>query len=168
MIELRKTLQTVKDLFTKEKIEFALIGGFALSAHGVHRATTDIDILVGGKNQDQIIKILLSSGFKLRHQTKEVAQFSGIGNLDIVFANRPLSLEMIQKSKMDSKIGVSVVSAEGLIGLKIQAYKNDPKRKLQDQADIQSLLRTQNMDMKQLKIYADLFNAWEEIQELTK
>lgn len=32
--------------FTREKIDFALIGGFALQAAGVTRITQDIDLLV--------------------------------------------------------------------------------------------------------------------------
>ena len=32
--------------FQKENIDFAIIGGFALQAHGLARATQDIDFLV--------------------------------------------------------------------------------------------------------------------------
>jgi hypothetical protein len=54
-----------------------------------------------------------------------------------------------------------------LIGLKIQAYKNDSSREFQDKADIQFLIKTQadlNWDL--IKSYADLFEEWEVINEI--
>lgn len=45
MFNLRKTLNMATEGFLKESIDFALIGGFALGAHGIHRATKDIDLL---------------------------------------------------------------------------------------------------------------------------
>ncbi len=169
MIQLRKTLELARSLLNTEKIPFALIGGFALAAHGIHRATKDIDLLVDGAYKDKVKQIFINSGFKVLNQSSEVLQLAGPGYLDIVFANRPLSIEMLKKSKSESTLaGVPVVSRESLIGLKVQAYKNDPSRQLQDKADIQALLRQPNIDLTQVKIFADLFNAWSEIQELLK
>lgn len=34
--------------FASAKVEFALVGGFAVAFHGRPRATTDIDLLLGG------------------------------------------------------------------------------------------------------------------------
>lgn len=54
-----------------------------------------------------------------------------------------------------------------LIGLKIQAYKNDPSRELQDKADIQFLFQNnQSLDLIKIEKYAKLFNQWESILEL--
>lgn len=168
MIQLRKTLETARELLSRENIDFALIGGFALGAHGIHRATRDIDILVDGTHAAKVKSLFVSKGFNIFNESQEVIQMDGPGYLDIVFANRPLSLEMLKKAKYGIKLaGVSVVSREALIGLKIQAYKNDPKRELQDKADIQSLLRQGGLDMQQIKVFADLFDAWKEIEDLS-
>jgi hypothetical protein len=167
MIQLRKTLEIARSILVQEQIDFALIGGFALAAHGIHRATKDIDILVDGAKKNEVKKIFLNSGFKVVNESTEVIQFEGPGYLDIVFANRPLSLAMLRKSKDGLQLAsVPVVSCEALIGLKIQAYKNDPSRTLQDKADIQALLKNANLNLTQVKEYADLFNAWDEIMEL--
>ena len=62
---------------------------------------------------------------------------------------------------------VPVVLIEDLIGLKIQAYKNDSKREFQDKADIQSLLdKYPNLNFDKIKEYADLFSEWNFINEL--
>jgi len=56
-----------------------------------------------------------------------------------------------------------------LIGLKIQAYKNDKSREFQDKADIQFLISSlENLDWDQIKKYADLFDEWEVISEIKK
>jgi hypothetical protein len=169
MIQLRKTLEVVRNLFCREKIDFALIGGFALSAHGIHRATKDIDILVDGSRRDDVKKLILGAGFVSYHDTAEILQLEGFGYLDIIFANRPLSLEMLKQCQGGIKLaGVPVVSREGIIGLKIQAFKNDKKRELQDKADIQALLRGSGVNLQEVKKYADLFDAWPEVEALLK
>ena len=168
MINLRKTLEIARTQLESAHISFALIGGFALSAHGIHRATKDIDLLVDGSKKEEIKKKFLSQGFKLSYESEEVLQFHWPGYLDIILANRPLSLEMLKNSSNYKLLDIPVVSPEGIIGLKIQAYKNDPSRKLQDLADIQDLLKIPGVNLNKIKEYADLFNEWIEIERLIK
>ncbi|MCB0391221.1 MAG: hypothetical protein KDD58_08020 [Bdellovibrionales bacterium] len=53
------------------------------------------------------------------------------------------------------------------MGLKIQAYCNDPKREFQDKADILSLLQNNaNIDYNRIKKWADMFNQWSAIEEI--
>lgn len=169
MIHLRQTLELASKLLSENQIDFALIGGFALGAHGIHRATKDIDLLVDGGKKSEVKKILIEGGFKVFYESPELLQLEGVGYLDILFANRPLSLDMLKQSKNEIKFaGIPVVSKEALIGLKIQAFKNDPTRTLQDKADIQLLLKTEGIHLEIVKKYADLFDAWPEIEELLK
>ncbi|MEK6773134.1 MAG: hypothetical protein AABY64_04270 [Bdellovibrionota bacterium] len=168
MINLRKTLTQAHDILEKNNISHALIGGFALATYGLHRATSDVDFLADGAKKNLIKTSLISSGFSLKHESDEVLQFSGPGFLDILLANRPLSLEMLKQAIKNSALGVHVLKAEDIIGLKIQAYKNDPTRELQDKADIQKLLQVPNVDLSLIKKYADLFNEWEIIKQLAE
>ncbi len=167
MVNLRQTLDIASKLLSQHQIDYALIGGFALGVHGVHRATKDIDFLVDGSKKEKVKELLLSAGFKVFYESNELLQLQGIGYLDILFANRPHSLEMLSQSKKGLHfVGVPVVSKEAIIGLKIQAFKNDPQRSLQDKADIQALIKSDNINLAVVKKYADLFNAWPEIEEL--
>lgn len=95
MNNLRKTLVQVSQIFEKNKINHALIGGLALATYGLHRATSDIDFLADGLKKEVIKSILLSAGFSLKHESPEVLQFSGPNFLDILLANRPASIEML-------------------------------------------------------------------------
>lgn len=166
MIDLRKTLLLSHQILQKAKISHALIGGFALAIYGQQRATSDIDLLADGDKKELIKSEFLSSGFQIVHESAEVLQFSGPGFVDILLANRPLSKEMLSRAQINSQLQVSVLDAEDIIGLKIQAYVNDSSREHQDKADIQGLLQLPKIDLVRIKKYADLFNQGEEIEKL--
>lgn len=167
MVSLRRTLQCAHEALNKNNIDHALIGGFALAVHGVNRATADIDLLIHGNHKESAKTALITAGFKLDFETTEVLHFSGNGFLDVLLANRPLSQAMLQNAKTTSPLKVKSLSAEDIIGLKVQAYKNQPKRELQDKADIQSLIeKNPSLDWERIKKYADLFGEWDAIQNL--
>lgn len=166
MINLRKTLQHAHSVLEKSGVSHALIGGFAMAIYGHHRTTVDIDLLAEGSKKELIKKALLSEGFILIHESEEVLQFSGLGYLDVLLANRPLSQKMLDQAKKNPELGVYVVQPEDIIGLKIQAYKNDPSREMQDKADIQRLLKFPKIDLQLVKKYADLFQEWPAIEKL--
>ena len=166
MIDLRKTLLDASEALKKAGVQHALIGGFAMASYGHHRTTIDVDFLADGNRRDLIKEVLLKQGFKLTHESPEVLQFSGPGLLDILLASRPLSQEMLKYAVQNANLGVYVVRPEDIIGLKIQAYKNDPSRELQDKADIQKLLTLPQIDLILVKKYADLFDEWTTIEKL--
>lgn len=164
MIYLRQTLKTVHQALSEKNIPHSLIGGFALSCYGSTRATSDIDFLIHENDRKDVEQVLLSSGFKLDHQTEEVMQFSGIGFVDFLIARRPLSQKMILDSNRGGPENVSYVKPEDFIALKIQAYKNNSSRRLQDQADIQFIVKNvPGLDFNKIKEYADMFGEWEVI-----
>ena len=166
MINLRKTLTDAHLALSQAGIDHALIGGFALAAYGQHRATADIDLLADGTKRDLIKTELIKKGFVLRFESSEVLQFTGIGFLDILLANRALSLQMLKQAILSLELNVYILKPEDIIGLKIQAYKNDSTRELQDKADIQKLLQLPQINIIEVKRFADLFEEWSAIQAL--
>lgn len=48
--DLKRLLKSLED----NGVEYLLIGGYALAAHGYHRATTDIDVMVRGTVEDGV------------------------------------------------------------------------------------------------------------------
>lgn len=166
MVNLRKTLQDSHDLLAKQGIAHALIGGLAMAVYGQHRATMDVDFLADGTQKDLIKSSFLANGFILKYESDEVLQFTGSGFVDILLANRPLSQEMLKQAIQNQELGVYVVRPEDIIGLKIQAYKNDPTRELQDKADIQKLLQMPSLNSNLIKKYAELFGEWTSIEKL--
>lgn len=168
MINLRKTLSDAHTVLGRAGVAHALIGGFALAAYGQHRATADIDLLADGTKKELIKSELIKNGFVLKFESSEVLQFSGVGFLDVILANRPLSQEMLKRALLNQELKIHILKPEDIIGLKIQAYKNDSSRELQDKADIQKLLELPNLNLESIKKYADLFGEWPVIEKLRR
>lgn len=148
----------------------ALIGGLALAAHDVVRATRDVDFLVAAEDGERVHALLLSLGYRCIHRTDEAANYvRGEEGFDLRYAHRPIARRLLQQAATrDTGMGrLRVISAEGLIGFKLQALCNDPSRS-RDLDDIRELLkrnRTQ-LDMAEVREYFNLFERSELLDEL--
>jgi hypothetical protein len=61
-------------------------------------------------------------------------------------------------------VQILVVDAADLIGLKVQASSNDPRRRLQDMADVQRLLAAApELDLERVRSYFRLFDREKEL-----
>jgi hypothetical protein len=166
-MSIHKTLALAVKALTEAGIDHALIGGMALGGLGIHRATADVDFLIDGEKKDLAREILSKNGFSLVTETAEVLHFSGFGPLDLLLARRNSTREMLKHAKILPKLGVKCLAPEDIIGLKIQAYINEPRRALQDKADIASLIQMhKSMDWTRIRCYADMFGEWPEIEKL--
>ena len=169
MFSLRKSLELAHKTLTQANVDHALIGGLALATLGVNRATADVDFLIDGGDRERAQASLLGAGYTLTTQSPEVLHFDGVGKLDLLLANRPLSKTMLASAQVFPQHGIKCLSAEDIIGLKIQAYKNNPQRELQDKADIQALIMGRTgLDWAKIKTYADIFDEWTVVEALKK
>lgn len=166
---LEQLLKLSHDILEKIKAPHALIGAFGMSVHGYQRATNDIDFLVDGDFRPQVETEFFSSGFTVFNETSEVLQLQGPGVVDIIFAKRPLSKQMLTRKNLPTILGVPVLQVEDIIGLKIQAAALNPARKFRDLGDIQALCQVNpNVDWDLIAKYAHLFGFWEMILEIKK
>ncbi len=162
-------LQKIHKLLANAGIDSAIIGGLALGAHGVQRYTNDIDLLVDGTERLRLKHLMLANGFTLFAETSEVIQFAGDIAVDVLFAQRPISVSLLRQAPLDPHLKIKVISAEGLIGLKIQAYCNDPKREFRDKADIAALISTiDTLDWQTVQKFAEMFGQWPIIEAIRK
>lgn len=167
MTNLGSELIKISNDLRDDKVRFALIGGLALAARGVVRATIDIDFLIHGLDKNAAISYFKNRNYRVANQTEEVLQLSGSVQIDILFANRPLSQKMLANASQAMQFPCPVLKTEDLIGLKIQAYKNDASREFQDKADIQALIKNNNnLDWDQVLEYAQLFEEVAVIEDL--
>jgi predicted nucleotidyltransferase len=151
-------------------VQFALIGGLALAAHKVVRATSDVDLLASAQSASSIDAIAAKLGYQILHRSVDVANYlRGDERLDLVFASRPLAMRLLEEARERATIfgGLRVVSAEGLIGFKLQALTNDPRR-TQDLEDIRALIRANRplLDQVELREYFRLFDRESLLDEL--
>ncbi|MBK8069644.1 MAG: hypothetical protein IPK27_19090 [Rhodanobacteraceae bacterium] len=121
----------------------ALIGGLALAAHGVVRATLDVDFLVDAQAASRLHDRLLAQGHECLYRSEDAGNYvRGPERLDLLYAHRPIARESLARAETRRLLGreVKVIGVEGLIAFKLQALCNDPRRS-QDLGDIRALLR---------------------------
>jgi hypothetical protein len=156
--------------FTSLQIQPALIGGLALAAHNVVRATQDVDFLADSADADRLHELLLGLGYRCLHRSEDAANYRrGDEGIDFLFAHRPAAQNLLKSATVrDTGMGrLHVVSAEGLIGFKLQAWVNDSRR-AQDIEDIRSLLRANRgaLNMDEIRQYFRLFEREALLDEL--
>lgn len=148
----------------------ALIGGLALAAYNVVRATQDVDFLAASADAHRLHDILLKLGYRCLHRSDDAANYArGDQRIDFLFAHRPASQALLtQALHRQTGMGVlRVVSAEGLIGFKLQGFINDPRR-TRDLEDIRALLRANrgSLNMDEVRSYFRLFEREAMLDEL--
>jgi hypothetical protein len=168
-VDIRALLDATDAAMTGAGVRHALIGALALGAHGVRRMTSVVDWLVHGEDRLSLKRALFGLGFSLVEETPESTRFGGPGAVDVVFANRPVTKDMLITAPRLPGRKFRCLSAEALIGLKIHAYKHDAKRAWRDKADIQALIEAnRRLDWTEIKGFADLFDEWPAIEAIRR
>ncbi len=147
-MDFKIVLEKILSAFSKEQIHYALMGGFALGLWGVGRATVDIDILVKKDDMKKVDKIMEGLGYECKFRSENVSQYVSqleiFGEVDFLHAFREISLGMLQRAEerdaFNGAVKIKVLKPEDIIGLKLQAIKNNPSREKRNMTDIESLL----------------------------
>ena len=148
----------------------ALIGGLALAAHQVVRATRDVDFLVDADDAERLHALLLGLGYQCIHRSEDAANYlRGDEGLDVLYAHRPEARRLLATAQeRETWLGrLRVISAEGLVGFKLQGFVNDASR-MRDLDDIRALLRANRgtLDMQEVRRYFALFDREPLLDEL--
>ncbi len=167
-MDFKAVLSLLLKKFNENNVNYALMGGFALGLCGVGRTTVDIDFLISRDDVKQIEKIMTEAGYECRYRSKNVSQYISplavFGEVDFLHAFRKASLEMLKRAQkkgiFNNSLKIRVLRPEDIVGLKLQAIKNDPQRLQKDMTDIESLLNIygQELDRSLLKQYFYLFD----------
>jgi hypothetical protein len=136
----------------------------------VVRATRDVDFLADADDADRLHGILLSLDYRCVHRSEDAANYlRDDEGLDLLNAHRPIARRLLgEAEKRTTALGaLRVISAEGLIGFKLQALVNNPSR-TRDLDDIRSLLRAQRgkLNMAEVREYFALFDRTGLLDEL--
>lgn len=171
-----KVLKLIITTFNEKKVNYSLIGGYALGFLGVSRNTFDIDFLLDKKDKNIVKEILNKSSYNCIFETDNVAQyiseFKELGEIDIIYSFREPSQKMLKTSKtfniFNDSLTVKVLNPEDIIALKLQAIKNDKSRYNNDMQDIKDLIKIHknNLDKEKLVLYFETFNYLDLYKEL--
>ena len=165
-----KVIEEVTRRLDAEGVRYALIGGFAMALRGVQRATINMDFILMLDDLDKADSIFQSAGYVRAYKSENVSHYMAkddtFGRIDLLHAFRGLTLGMLKRAEriaVSEGLTLPVVQVEDIIGLKVQAAVNSPKRAVSDWADIQMILEAaaenkQSIDWKLLNEYLELFN----------
>ena len=169
---LGRQLEEVIASLSKVDVRFALIGGLALASHKVIRATQDIDLLADSERAEDIDRELIALGYHCLHRSADAGNYlRGDERVDFIYASRPAARGLLSNAtSVQTAFGeVRVVSTEGLIGLKLQGFVNNPRR-TQDLEDIKALVAAnrQALKMDEVREYFRLFKREALLEEILK
>ena len=170
MPNLAEQIREALSMFARNGTEPALIGGLAVVAHRVVRATKDVDFLVEAEAANKVHDALLDLGYQCLYRSEDAANYvRATEGLDLLYAHRPLARRLLSQAVgRDTPMGrLRVVSVEGLIGFKLQGFVNDATR-TRDLDDIRALLKIHrtSLNLDELREYFALFNKQELLDEL--
>ncbi|MEW6556395.1 MAG: nucleotidyl transferase AbiEii/AbiGii toxin family protein [Elusimicrobiota bacterium] len=173
-MDFKKVFEILITEFQKNKIEFVLIGGHALSFAGLERTTVDIDFAVLLEQADIVDDIMRKYGYRAAHKTQDVAnylsQLAELGQVDFLFAHRKYALEILKRAELRNifRFKIKVAKPEDLIGLKVQSSSNDPQRYHKDMADIEGIITAnlKKLDLELVREYFKLFEREKELDEI--
>lgn len=170
MSRLVEQIRQVLEAFSGCQTPPALIGGLALAAHQVVRATRDVDFLADADDADHLHQILIGLGYRCVHRSADAANYLRHDEgLDLLYAYRPIARKLLKEAVVHPTImgTLRVVSAEGLIGFKLQALASDPSR-IRDIEDIRALLskKRDQLDMHEVREYFALFDRTQWLDQL--
>jgi predicted nucleotidyltransferase len=169
---LGRQLEEVIASLSKVDARFALIGGLALASHKVIRATQDIDLLTDSEKAEEIDRELIALGYHCLHRSADAGNYlRGDERVDFIYASRPAARGLLSNATtVKTAFGeVRVVSTEGLIGLKLQGFVNNPRR-TQDLEDIKALVAANRpaLKMDEVREYFRLFDREALLEEILK
>lgn len=142
-----KVIDSVCRALDEASVRYALIGGFAMALRGVQRATIDLDFILMLDDLDRSDEIFCALGYQRAFHNENVSHYASddlsLGRIDILHAFRGPTLGMLERAdRLSVAEGVTlpVVQVEDIIGLKVQASVNNPRRVTKDWSDIRMLV----------------------------
>jgi Uncharacterised nucleotidyltransferase len=175
-MDFKTVIVTLLKHFDERRIRYGLMGGFALGLWGTARATVDLDFLVDRGDMDKVDQVMRELGYERGFKSENVSQYVSrlklFGEVDFLHAFRQVSIEMLDRAEekeiFNGEIKIKVLSPEDIIGLKLQAIKNDPSRKEGDMADIKALTSVlgDRLDWAMIGKYAEILDAKDLLKEL--
>jgi hypothetical protein len=166
-------LNELVPFFEERKIRYAVIGGVGLGGYGMSRATVDLDFVVDGEAQPEIIRFLESLGYQTLHRSTGYSNHehpdAEWGGIDLVYVREPTTNRIFDDARiLDGPGGmkVPVPRPEHLVAMKVVAMKNDPTRTFQDMADIQFLARLPGVDREEIRSQFEKHGLLERYREL--
>ena len=95
-------LDTVSRFLDSRGFRYALVGAFALSAHGLSRATQDLDLAVDAGARRDLVSLFESLGYETLYcsegYSNHVHPLSGLGRVDCIYVAEPTATSLFESA----------------------------------------------------------------------
>lgn len=144
-----KTLARIAKRLSEEGIDYAVIGGMALVAHGYVRFTNDVDLLISKSGLQRIHERLVGRGYRPAFEGSQKKLRDTETGIEIEFITtgefpgdgKPKPVRFPDpKDVAEEREGIRVISLPKLIELKLASGLSAEHRRLRDLADVQDLI----------------------------
>ena len=131
-----------------------LVGGWALSIHGVNRQTIDVDLVIAEDDLPQAEALMARLGYRQAFRNPLFAKFRASGgpgpDVDLLFLTRD-TMDVMLAESVAADFGDArfrVPSLRHLLGMKLHALKHGRTvRGVKDLADVEALVRGNDVDV---------------------
>jgi hypothetical protein len=172
-VDFERVLRTITDHLHSNGRRFALVGGHALAAYGLVRATVDLDLVVETEAQSELIAFLERLGYETLHRSTGYSNHlhsdPTLGRADFVYVRGETASKLFEQTTLLAGPGgleVPVPKPEHLAAMKVQAMKNDPGRTLQELSDLQFLVRLDGVNRAEVRSYFERHGLLDRFEEL--
>jgi hypothetical protein len=143
-----ETLKRLAERLREESLDYALIGGMALVAHGYRRFTEDVDILMTPENLEAFRQRLVGVGYRpaFPGATKAFQDTETGVTIEVVTSGeypgdgkpKAVAFPDPRRARFE-RDGLRLITLEKLVELKLASGLSAPHR-LKDLADVQDLI----------------------------
>lgn len=172
-MDFARVLGMMQGFLEGERIPHALVGGLGLAAYGLARTTFDIDLVVDGDREDEIVAFLEAAGYETLHRSAGYSNHLhpdlALGRVDLVYVRGVTRDAVFREARSfpgPKAKPVLVPRPEHLAAMKIVAMKSDPGRIFAELADIRFLLGLPGVNREEIKGYFLKHNLGERYREL--
>mmetsp|Transcript_122522 Transcript_122522/g.342904 ORF Transcript_122522/g.342904 Transcript_122522/m.342904 type:complete len:227 (+) Transcript_122522:102-782(+) len=147
----------------KAEIDYCVMGGNALHAHGYERATVDVDVLMTKDGLARFVETHVGRGYaprflgaktKFRNTADDVpidilltGAYPGENQVEVPFPEpKEISYEESFFGTGNSEQIIRMVDLKNLINFKLLAYKDLPRERIQDYVDVRMLIKNNPLD----------------------
>lgn len=173
-MSLKDVFAVLSAFFERNKMDYGIIGAFALFSYGYVRATKDIDLITRVKNKGKVISFLESLGFETIFSSNSFSNHVhpvGSARVDIMYVKGATADEIFNKTEhrlVFKDLKLPTVSPEHIVAMKLFAIQNNPERKLRDLADIKEIVRLTNCNKETIKEYFRKYNLESYYNDITE
>jgi hypothetical protein len=169
------TLNNITRRLREEKIEYAVVGAMALSAHGFRRFTEDVDLLTTPEGLDAIQKKLVGLGYvpAFPGARKKLRDTETGVNVDFIMSGeypgdgkpKPVRFPDPREASVE-RDGYNVITLPKLVELKLVSGSTPGRRK--DIGDVEQLIRVLGLPRdfgEQLDPYVrdEFYRTWDDV-----